>query len=69
MNVARREGGERKKKWENGPPFAWLKLDSKVRRAAGLGIQERGGGQGRPACAPAAPPPGLALGARAAHTG
>jgi len=27
-NVARREGSERKNKWPNGPPFAWLKLDN-----------------------------------------
>lgn len=25
-NVARREGSERKSKWPNGPPFAWLRL-------------------------------------------
>mmetsp|Transcript_43706 Transcript_43706/g.103858 ORF Transcript_43706/g.103858 Transcript_43706/m.103858 type:complete len:367 (-) Transcript_43706:255-1355(-) len=30
VNVARRDGGERRKKWENGPPFSWLKLDGKV---------------------------------------
>lgn len=27
-NVARREGRERKSKWPNGPPFAWLRLDN-----------------------------------------
>lgn len=28
MNVARREGGERKKKWPNGTPFGWVKIDN-----------------------------------------
>jgi hypothetical protein len=27
-NVARREGSERKNKWTNGPPFAWVKLEN-----------------------------------------
>ena len=27
-NVARREGSERRSKWTNGPPFAWVKIEN-----------------------------------------